>query len=64
MKVAEALRNAHVNGTRAVTDLPKSWKLSRRRSRLRRRIFLGIGILVGVFVIATLWWGFLDREGR
>jgi len=64
MNVAEALRNAQVNGTRAVTDLPKSWKLSRRRSRLRRRIFLGVGMLVGVFVVATLLWGILDREGR
>ena len=62
MNIATAIRNAHLNGTRAVFDLPNPWK--RRRSRLRRRIFLVVGLVVGVFVVAVLLWGLIARGGR
>lgn len=62
MKVATAIRNVQLHGTRSVADLPKSWKLGRRRSRLRRRLFWGVGLVVGVFVVATLVWGLLERD--
>ncbi|MDP6702613.1 MAG: hypothetical protein QGH25_23365, partial [Candidatus Latescibacteria bacterium] len=63
--VTAALRNARHAGIRAVPDLPNlsnPWR--RRRSRLRRRVFLVIGLVVGVFVVGALLWGCIDREGR
>ncbi|MDE0963276.1 MAG: hypothetical protein OSB73_09120 [Candidatus Latescibacteria bacterium] len=62
MNVATAFRNAHSHGTRTAFDLPKPWKFGRRRSRLRRRIFWGVGLVVGSFLIATLVWRLLERE--
>ena len=62
MNVATAIRTAHLNGARAVSELPNPWR--RRRSRLRRRIFLVIGLVAGVVVVALLVWGLIDREGR
>ena len=64
MNVSAAIRNVHSHGTRHVHDVPKVWKLGRRRSRLRRRLFWGVGLVVGVFVLATLVWGLLEREDR
>ena len=65
MNVTAALRNAHQAGTRAGPDLPPlphPW--TRRRARLRRRVLLVVGLVVGVFVVATLVWGLIDRDGR
>ncbi|HIG53118.1 MAG TPA: hypothetical protein EYG11_19350 [Candidatus Latescibacteria bacterium] len=62
MNVATVFRNAHSHGIRTVVDLPNSWKPGRRRSRLRRRLFLWVGLVVGVFVLVTLVWGLLERE--
>ena len=62
MNVATVFRNAHSHGTRRALDLPKPWKFARRRSRLRRRIFWGVGLVVGSFLIANLVWRLLERE--
>tara|TARA_B100000941_G_scaffold227186_1_gene169438 strand:+ start:118 stop:318 length:201 start_codon:yes stop_codon:yes gene_type:complete len=60
-----ALRSARHVGIRAVADLPNlSNPLKRRRSRSRRRIFLFIGLVAGIVVVAALVWGCIDRESR
>jgi len=64
LNVATAIRNAQSHGGLRVVDLPKAWKLGRRRSRLRRRLFLVVGLLMGIFVVATLLWGILERDDR
>ena len=65
VNVTAALRHARHAGIRAAPDLPNfSNRWQRRRSRLRRRVFLVIGLVVGVFVVATPVWGCIDREGR
>ena len=59
VNVTAALRHARHAGIRAAPDLPNfsnPWQ--------RRRVFLVIGLVVGVFVVATLVWGCIDREGR
>ena len=65
VNVTAALRNARHASIRLVPDLPHLSNTSkRRRSRLRRRVFLVTGLVAGAFIVATLVWGWIDREGR
>ena len=62
MNVATAFGSARSHGTRTAFDLPKPWKFGRRRSRLRRQLFWGVGLVVGSFLIFTLMRRLLERE--
>ena len=64
MNVAAAIRHAQLNGTRAISPLSIPWRARRRRVRLRRSLLWVVGVLVGVFIIATLIWGLAERESR
>ena len=62
MNVVTAFGSARSHGTRTAFDLPKPWKFGRRRSRLRRQLFWGVGLVVGSFLIFTLMRRLLERE--